>query len=418
MQYPDDIKAKIKLITTKIKNNESLSEIEEDYYNFYLDFDSHIKTFELEQSLKIYNSNNETINKFIREKDRKINNTLQRCKDSLKQIQLKRKLTHIQELKKGNIKLLKYYIEDKYNYDKTNFPKYLNKIFNNTNILKQNLYTGDIYINEANIKIAENVSKGNMKDYTNIIELEHTPYEDYLKRKELYNKIPKSLINANSKDINNIIYYGLKITTKNKTVFCEDRSSLELILNISNLLNNKIDKDYTNEINKFTKEVINNYINGLITNEDLQKYEILNYFPKTIPSTKFKKILRNNNYNLNSILNNILKDDLINNPSNNNYKLYSNNNFDINTIRLLSEISTGNFTNLNILLESKTNIFLISSLPSYYQKINIDNIERFITLSNGRIGNLDNHEIEKDLYDIHILLAIASYMSKNNIDIK
>ena len=93
MMYPEDIKVKIKYITKKINNNEQLTEIEKDYYDFYNEFNSYITSLEIEKNLLNYNPDNQTIRKYIKEKDRKTNNALQTTKDSRKQIALKRKLT-------------------------------------------------------------------------------------------------------------------------------------------------------------------------------------------------------------------------------------------------------------------------------------------------------------------------------------
>ena len=47
MMYPEDIKVKIKYITKKINNNEQLTEIEKDYYDFYNEFNSYITSLEI-----------------------------------------------------------------------------------------------------------------------------------------------------------------------------------------------------------------------------------------------------------------------------------------------------------------------------------------------------------------------------------
>lgn len=411
MMYPEDIKVKIKYITKKINNNEQLTEIEKDYYDFYNEFNSYITSLEIEKNLLNYNPDNQTIRKYIKEKDRKTNNALQTTKDSRKQIALKRKLTRIQELKNGNLPLIKYYVEEKYPYDRLNIHRYLFNLLKKNKIIKQNLYTGEISLNRANIIIAKEVIDGNMKNYTNIIELEHTSYKDIDKRKELYNKIPEYLRNANSTEINNIIYYGINIVTPKKTVFAENSSALDILLYVSNLMNNTVKIDYTPEINKFTKTVINDYLNGLITSTDLIKYKVLDYFPKEVNSNKFKLILRSNNYDLDKVLEKILLDDMISKPSFKEYKFINDNVFDIPTLILTSEIVRGYYENYNVLLNSKQNndIFIISSLPKIYRNINIDNIDRIVHFGNGRIANEDNHELEKDFYDIHILTSIALF---------
>ena len=414
MLYPDDIKAKIKLINKKLNNNEKLNDIEQDYYNFYNEFNSYITSYELEKCLDNYNPNNQQILKYIKEKDRKTNNTLKTTKDSRKQIALKRKLTRITELRNGNLSLMKYYVEEKYPYERLNIHRYLLNLLKNNKILSQNKYTGEIILNRANIIIAKEVIDGNMKNYTNIVELEHTSYKEINKRKELYNKIPSHLRTASSTEINNIIYYGINILTPNKTIFAENSSALEILLHISNLMNNIIKVDYTSEINKEYKVFINDYLNGLITSEDLIKYKVLDYFPKEISNNKFKQLLKSNNYDLNKILDKIIEDDMISNPSFNNYKFFDASSFDIPTLTLTSEIVRGYNNNYNVLLNAKNNndIFVLSSLKEIYQNINIDNIDRIIHFGTGRINNPDNHELEKDYYDIHILLSIALFNEK------
>lgn len=411
MLYPDDIKAKIKLIKKKLNNNEKLNDIEQDYYNFYNEFNSYIISYELEKNLDNYNPNNQQLLKYIKEKDRKTNNTLKNTKDSRKQIILKRRLTRITELRNGNLSLMKYYVEEKYPYERLNIHRYLLNLLKNNKILFQNKYTGEIVLNRANIIIAKEVIDGNMKNYTNIVELEHTPFKDINKRKELYDKIPTHLRNASSTEINNIIYYGINIITPNKTVFAENSSALEILLHISNLMNNIIKVDYTNEINKQYKIFINDYLNGLITSEDLIKYKVLDYFPKKVSNNKFKQLLKSNNYDLNKIFDNIVEDDMISNPSFSDYKFFDDKSFDVPTLTLTSEIVRGYYDNYNVLLNAKNNndIFVISSLDKIYQKINIDNIDRIVHYGTGRINNHNNHELEKDYYDIHILLSLALF---------
>lgn len=429
MQLTDDIKYKLHFILDKKRSNKKLTSEEENYLKRYNEFLKILESYQVEQELNNFSFNSQEILTYLNNKEKEIRRTIPKTKSRRKLLLFQKMLLKIEKLRQGDLDLFKYYVADTYPYNRLDINRYIVSLVNSDtytssgemlyhnkeSFINQNRYTGEVKIKRANVLLAKEILGGNEKNYQILLELSNC--QDIKRREELLSLLPPELKEANPKEVNRLVYYGRgRIGTPKENIFYDASDILDYLLMLSSLNKENQTTEYHQSIKKYTISAIDKYISGELPETKISRYAVCRFIPANFYYKKFLALLSAHNYNLSSVLAKISEDDLIsstvlNYSSAENGFISSDYQINLPNVTLANEIIEGNYLNYRLLVDyEKTNDETIyQEIPEELRTASPKHMSRIVYYGRGRIGNPNNHDFDKDYYDLKILKILAEY---------
>lgn len=434
MELTEDIKYKVHFLLAKQERKEPLSKEEKAYLKKYYEFLEMAQSYQWKRELESFDIHTPRILAFLDAQEQEIKRTIPKTKSKRKLLDFQKALIKIQKLREGNLELFKYYLEDTYPYDRTkDINRYISSIiasdtytatgsmnrYNTTSFHHKNNYTGEVTIQKANVLLAKEVLGGNMSHYEILRSAEGI--RDVQARQQKLEELPIELRGASAEDVNRIVYYGRgRIGTPEESIFYNTGDILDYLWMLAQMKEETPSPEHETEIEDFALGELKRYLKGEIPEQKISRYAVLPFLPQGIYQEKFRNMLAAHNYNLTQLLEQIKQDDLISSTilNGSGSGLVEEGKINLPNVTLACELIHGQYTNYNLLSTYyKTGEEeLLEQIPENLRNADPRHMSRIVYYGRGRIGNPENHDFDKDFYDLEILKALAEYQQSLSLE--
>lgn len=417
MNYPlEEITYKMKFIMDKLDKGKELTSEEDLYAKKIMRFKSIYDSICLEHQLRKANIEHSRIINYLMERRNGLLKTIKVTKSKNKLEQLQAQVKNIEEfIRAGAVEYFKDFLLDHNELVHVDVMQVFDSLATkdiyliNTRLDKdyvpnlgtpfvyENRYTKEVRFNRPLIDLVRMLLAGDFRIY-NALEkrdrLLKNKGNDVTGIEELEESIPKDFRNVNPRDISRIVNYSRgKNRERDDHTFDNLRDDLEILAAMDNAQNGEINHENDQVLNDMIVKILEGIISGIYKPEDFTNYQILKYFDANTDTTKFRKILNKNHFDLDAIKTILLQDDLLSKTTLNgteNLFIECNGELCLDNISLASSVMNAEAINEDECLSADPKCL---NRIKYYQPAHRQN----------------PHDYERDRYDVKILLAIARY---------
>lgn len=407
MEYPvEEMNYKMKFINDKLENGEELSSEEKEYMKKMESFKKFYDLMCLEYQLKNVEIDKEAILELLAKKRKELVKIIKGTKSKNKLPQLHNQVKNIDEfIQSDAVEYFKDLLIDNNSIRRVNAgdifselswnDPYLAKPYlANDNVvglhgspfMQRNHYLDTVKFNRPLIDLVRHILMNDYSLYHALEEGKETLADGTL--------IPEEYRKLNLKAISAIIYYGRgRIGNMEDHTFDTFKDDLDILVAMDQVQKGDITKVDDTPIKDSIRDILMGIISGKYKVKDFNNYQILRYCDPGFDTTKFRKILREHRFNLDSVQRKLLEDDLLRTTKLNgggNLFVDENENLQLANISLASAVMNGEPINDDECLSADPDCL---NRIRYYNPANRNN----------------PHDYEIDKYDSKALLAIARY---------
>ncbi len=407
MEYPvEEMNYKMKFLKDKLDNGEKLTPDEEQYIKKMTSFKKVYEAMCLEQQLKNVEIDEEEVLQVLAKKRAELEKIIKGTKSKNKLPQLHNQVKNIDEfVQSGAVEYFKDLLLDNNSVKKVDVEgifrtlaakdRYLGVPYlshddvvglYDSPFMQRNHYLKTVKFNRPLIDLVRHILMGDYSLYNALKEGKETLEDGTL--------IPEEYRKLNLKAISAIIYYGRgRIGEMNDHTFDTLKDDLDILVAMEQVQKGDITKVDDAPIKDSIREILMGIIAGKYKAKDFTNYHILRYCDSGFDTTKFREILREHRFNLDSVQRKFLQDDLLRTTKLNGYEnlfVDENGELQLANISLASSVMNGEPTNDDECLSADVTCL---NRIKYYQPAHRNN----------------PHDYEIDKYDSKALLAIARY---------
>lgn len=406
MEYPvEEMNYKMKFINDKIANSEELTLDEMQYMKKIGVFKKFYDFMCLEQQLKNIEIDENAILELLAKKRKELVKIIKGTKSKNKLPQLHSQVKNIDEfIQSGAVEYFKDLLLDnnllgKINAgdifdDLTREDPYLKKPylsrddvddFYDSPFIFRNKYLETVKFNRPLIDLVRHILMGDYTLYNALKDGKETLNDGTL--------IPEEYRKLNLKAISAIIYYGRgRIGQMDDHTFDTFKDDLDILVAMDQVLNGDIIKVDDTPIKDSIRDILMGIISGKYRVKDFTNYQIIRYCDPGFDTTKFRSILKEHRFDLDSVQKKLLQDDLLRTTklnSSENLFVDENGELQLANISLAASVMNGETIKDEALSADDSCLNRIS----HYQQVHRNN----------------PYDYEIDKYDSKALLAIARY---------
>lgn len=407
MTYPvEEMNYKMKFLNDKLENGEKLTLEEEDYMKKMAFFKKNYDAMCLEQQLKNVEIDEDAVLTLLAKKREELVKVIRGTKSKNKLLQLRNQVKNIDEFMQSDaVKYFKEVLLDEISIKHVDIVKVFSDLAYKDRFLSASYLAGDrksgfygsafalenqylktMTFNRPLIDLTRRVLMGDFSLYNALKEGKSTFADGTL--------IPDEFRKIRLEDISAITHYGRgRVDEMEDHTFDTLKDDLDILVAIDQVQKGDITKVDDAPIKDAIRDILMGIISGKYTVKDFTNYQILDYFDKGIDTTKFRELLKRNNFNIDSVQREVFQDDLLrvtNLNQRENLFIDENGELNVANISLASAVMNGEDVDDE---ESLSADLSCLNRINYYQPAHRNN----------------PHEYERDKYDVKILLAIARY---------